>query len=114
MSGCLFCKIVSKEIPAQVVHENDHVVAFRDVRPVAPTHVLVIPKKHIVGMHEVGRGDAAVMGEVMIAARDVAEKLGLHATGYRTVVNNGPDAGQSVLHLHVHVLGGRAMAWPPG
>ncbi len=114
MSGCLFCKIVSKEIPAQVVHENDHVVAFRDVRPVAPTHVLVIPKKHIVGMHEATREDVTTIGEVFLAARDVAEKLGLHETGYRVVANNGADAGQSVYHLHVHVLGGRPMAWPPG
>ncbi len=114
MSGCIFCKIVNKEIPAQIVHENDHVVAFRDLRPVAPTHVLVIPKKHIVGLHEATREDAEALGEVMLAARDVAEKLGLQATGYRTVINNGADAGQSVLHLHVHVLGGRTLAWPPG
>ena len=114
MSGCLFCKIVNKEIPAQIVHENDHVVAFRDIRPVAPTHVLVIPKKHIVGIHEATREDAAMLGEVMLAARDVAEKLGLDATGYRARHQQGPDAGQSVFHLHVHVLGGRPMAWPPG
>ena len=114
MSNCLFCKIVEKEIPAQIVHENDHVVAFRDIRPVTPTHVLVIPKKHVVGMHELVREDAAMVGEVFLAARDVAEKLGLHETGYRVVVNNGADAGQSVFHLHVHVLAGRQMAWPPG
>ena len=114
MNGCLFCKIVSKEIPAQIVHENDHVVAFRDLRPVAPIHVLVIPKRHITGLHESTAADAPLLGEVMLAARDVAEKLGLDAMGYRTVVNNGPDAGQSVLHLHVHVLGGRTLAWPPG
>ncbi|HEY2516894.1 MAG TPA: histidine triad nucleotide-binding protein [Polyangiaceae bacterium] len=112
--GCLFCKIVKREIPAQIVHENDHVVAFRDIRPVTPTHVLVIPKKHIVGMHELARDDAQTVGEVFLAARDVAEKLGLHTSGYRVVVNNGPDAGQSVFHLHVHVLAGRPMAWPPG
>jgi histidine triad (HIT) family protein len=76
--------------------------------------VLVIPKKHLVGLHEATREDATAVGEVMLAARDVAEKLGLAATGYRTVINNGADAGQSVLHLHVHVLGGRALAWPPG
>jgi histidine triad (HIT) family protein len=114
MSDCLFCKIVNKEISATIVHENDHVVAFRDIRPVTPTHVLVIPKKHIVGMHEIQRDDVGTIGEVFTAARDVAEKLGLHTTGYRVVVNNGPDAGQSVFHLHVHVLAGRQMAWPPG
>jgi histidine triad (HIT) family protein len=114
MPNCLFCKIVNKEIPAQIVLENDHVVAFRDIRPVTPTHVLVIPKKHIVGMHEATREDIATIGEVFLAARDVAEQLGLHTSGYRVVVNNGADAGQSVFHLHVHVLAGRPMAWPPG
>jgi histidine triad (HIT) family protein len=114
MSDCIFCKIVNKEIPAQIVHENDYVVAFRDLRPVAPTHVLVIPKKHVVGIHEATPEDARMLGEMMLAARDVAEKLGLHATGYRTVINSGADAGQSVFHLHVHVLGGRTLAWPPG
>ena len=105
---------MNKEIPAQIVHENDHVVAFRDIRPVTPTHVLVIPKKHIVGMHELARGDIETVGEVFLASRDVSEKLGLHESGYRVVVNNGADAGQSVFHLHVHVLAGRPMAWPPG
>jgi histidine triad (HIT) family protein len=114
MTTCLFGKIENNESPAQIVHENDHVVAFRDIRPATPTHVLVIPKKHIVGMHEATREDATTIGEVFLAARDVAEKLGLHTTGYRVVANNGPDAGQSVFHLHVHVLGGRPMAWPPG
>ena len=113
MSDCIFCKIVSKQIPAQIVHETDHVVAFRDLHPAAPTHVLVIPKKHIVGMHEVTRGDVDTIGELFVAARDVAEQLGLHGSGYRVVVNNGKDAGQSVFHLHVHVLGGRGMGWPP-
>jgi histidine triad (HIT) family protein len=113
MSDCLFCKIVDKKVPASVVHENDHVLAFRDIHPAAPTHVLVIPKKHIVGMHELTDADRGTVAEVFLAARDVAEKLGLPPTGYRVVVNNGPDAGQSVFHLHVHVIGGRAMAWPP-
>jgi histidine triad (HIT) family protein len=112
--GCLFCNIVSRKIPSQIVHENDHVLAFRDINPAAPTHVLVIPKKHIVGMHDLTREDAALVGELFLAARDVAEQLGLHEKGYRVVANNGPDAGQSVFHLHVHVLGGRQMAWPPG
>ena len=114
MSGCLFCKIVAREIPAQIVHENEHVLAFRDINPGAPTHVLVVPKRHITGAHEATADDAPLLGELMLAGRDVAEKLGLHETGYRLVVNNGADAGQSVLHLHLHVLGGRPMAWPPG
>src|SRR5579872_3179648 len=97
---CLFCKIIKRKIPSDIVYENDHVLAFKDVRPVAPTHALVIPKKHLVGIAE--------------ATREVAGKLGLGAGGYRLVVNNGADASQSVFHLHLHVLGGRPMAWPPG
>jgi histidine triad (HIT) family protein len=113
-TGCLFCNIVAKTTPAQIVLENDHVVAFKDIRPAAPMHALVIPKKHIRGVHEATPEDAAVLGQVMLAARDVAEKLGLAESGYRLVLNQGPDAGQSVFHVHCHVLGGRPMAWPPG
>jgi histidine triad (HIT) family protein len=113
-TGCLFCNIVARTTPAQIVHENDHVLAFRDIRPVAPTHALVIPKRHIAGIHEATPADTALLGEVLLAARNVAEKLGLGAGGYRLVVNQGPDAGQSVFHMHCHVMGGRAMAWPPG
>ncbi len=111
---CLFCKIVSREIPSDIVLENDDVLAFKDVRPVAPTHALVIPKRHIASLHDAGPPDAALLGKLMLAARDVAEKLGLGSSGYRLVVNTGANAGQSVFHVHVHVLGGRAMAWPPG
>jgi len=113
-TGCLFCNIVAGKIPAQIVLENDHAVAFRDIRPMAPTHVLVIPKKHIAGVHEAGADDAGVLGQVLLAARDAAEKVGLEAGGYQLVINQGADAGQSVFHLHCHVLGGRPLAWPPG
>jgi histidine triad (HIT) family protein len=113
-TGCLFCNIVARKTPAHLVFENEHVLAFTDIRPVAPTHVLVIPKRHIVGVHEATPADREMMGHLMLAARDVAEELGLAGTGYRLVVNQGPDAGQSVLHLHCHVIGGRSMAWPPG
>ncbi len=111
---CLFCNIVAKTTPAQIVLENEHVVAFKDIRPVAPIHALVIPKKHIPGVHDAKAEDAAVLGQVLLAARDVAEQLGLADGGYRLVLNQGPDAGQSVFHVHCHVMGGRAMAWPPG
>ena len=111
---CLFCKIVKREIPAKVVLENDHVLAFHDINPGAPKHVLVIPKEHIVSIHEVTRAHAEMLGELMLAGREVAEKLGLGESGYRLVLNTGKDAGQSVFHLHLHVLGGRPMAWPPG
>lgn len=113
-TDCLFCKIVAKTIPAQLVLENEHVVAFKDIRPVAPTHALVIPKRHVVGVHEATGEDVAVLGQVMLGARDAAEKLGLAESGYRLVLNQGVDAGQSVFHLHCHVLGGRPLAWPPG
>lgn len=112
--ACLFCNIASRTTPAQIVFENDQVVAFKDIRPVAPTHVLVIPKGHIAGVHDATPQDAGLLGQVLFAARDVAEKLGLAAGGYRLVIDQGPDAGQSVAHLHCHVLGGRPMAWPPG
>jgi histidine triad (HIT) family protein len=112
--ACLFCNIVARSTPAQIVFENDHVVAFKDVRPVAPSHALVIPKQHVPGVHDATGADAQLLGQVLLAARDVAEQLGLAAGGYRLVINQGPDAGQSVFHLHCHVLGGRPMAWPPG
>ncbi|HEX7602568.1 MAG TPA: histidine triad nucleotide-binding protein [Polyangiaceae bacterium] len=112
--SCLFCKIAAREIPATIVAENEHALAFRDVRPAAPTHMLVIPKKHITSIASVEDGDALLLGQLMLLARDVAKMDGLDATGYRLVTNNGENAGQSVFHVHVHVLGGRAMAWPPG
>ena len=112
--GCLFCKIVSREIPSEIVFENEHVLAFKDLHPAAPSHALVIPKRHIVGMRDAKPEDAALLGEVMLAAREVGELLGVGESGYRLVANQGANAGQSVHHLHVHVLGGRGLAWPPG
>jgi histidine triad (HIT) family protein len=114
MPGCLFCNIVAGKTPAEIVFDNDHVLAFKDIRPAAPVHALVIPKVHIPGIHEATPEHAAALGQVLLAARDVAEKLGLASGGYRLVVNQGADAGQSVFHLHCHVLGGRSLAWPPG
>jgi histidine triad (HIT) family protein len=111
---CLFCKIIAKEIPGDIVYEDEHALAFKDLRPVAPTHVLVIPKKHIAAIHDLGPDDAATIGNVFVAAKKVADKLGLTAAGYRLVVNDGDAAGQTVHHIHVHVLGGRQMTWPPG
>ena len=111
---CLFCKIVKRDIPATIILENDHVLAFHDVHPVAPKHALVIPKEHLTGIHDASRAHAELLGELMLAGREVAEQLGLGESGYRLVMNSGPDAGQSVFHVHLHVLGGRPMAWPPG
>jgi histidine triad (HIT) family protein len=114
MTGCLFCNIVARKTPAQLVFENAHVLAFTDIRPVAPSHALVIPKRHIGGVHEATAADAEMLGQLVLAAREVAEGLGLSGSGYRLVINQGPDAGQSVFHLHCHVIGGRSMGWPPG
>lgn len=111
---CLFCRVVRGEIPADVVHETASVLAFRDIDPKAPTHVLVIPKKHVASIADAGDGDASLLGEVMLAVRDVARAEGLSEDGFRAVANTGDDGGQAVHHLHVHVLGGRRLDWPPG
>lgn len=110
----LFEKIVRREIPARIVLENEDVLAFHDVNPQAPVHVLIIPKRVIPRLAEAGPGDEALLGKLLLAAGAVAEKLDLAKSGYRVVINSGPDAGESVPHLHVHVLGKRALAWPPG
>ena len=110
----LFEKIIARQIPAEIVYEDDLVLAFRDIKPVAPTHVLIVPKKAIGRMAEAKAEDEKALGHLLLKAAEVAEKLGLGRNGYRLVINNGPDAGESVPHLHCHILGGRAMAWPPG
>lgn len=109
---CLFCRIVRKEIPAAIVLENEHVVAFRDIDPKAPTHVLIVPREHVASLNEVS--DATALGHLMLAAAEIAKAEGIAETGYRCVVNTGADGGQSVFHVHVHVLGGRQLSWPPG
>ena len=112
-SPCIFCRIASKEIPSGIVYEDAEVVAFRDLSPQAPTHVLVIPRRHVGSLDDMVETDAALLGAMMLVAKRVAGAAGL-AAGYRVVANCGVDAGQSVSHLHFHVLGGRPMAWPPG
>ena len=114
MSKTLFERIVAREIPATIVYEDDLVLAFRDIRPQAPTHVLVIPKKPIPRIAEAKPEDQHVLGHLMLKAGEVARQLGLEKTGFRLVFNNGPHAGEAVPHLHCHILGGRAMGWPPG
>lgn len=111
---CLFCRIVDGEIPADVVHETERVLAFRDIDPKAPTHVLVIPKKHVRSLGHAEDGDESLLGALMLAARDVARSEGVAESGFRAVANAGEHGGQAVHHLHVHVLGGRALDWPPG
>ncbi len=109
----IFEKIIAREIPSRIVWENDEAIAFHDVDPKAPVHILIVPKKVIPRLAEASDEDGALLGRLLLAARDVARQLKL-SKGYRVVINNGPDAGESVPHLHVHVLGDRALAWPPG
>ncbi|HET8730989.1 MAG TPA: histidine triad nucleotide-binding protein [Moraxellaceae bacterium] len=111
---CIFCKIARKEIPARIAFENERVVAFHDLFPQAPTHVLVIPKTHYSTLNDVPADDAALLGELVSAATTVAKDLGIAEPGYRVVMNCNADGGQSVYHIHLHLLGGRHMAWPPG
>jgi histidine triad (HIT) family protein len=113
-TNCLFCRIAAGDIPAKKVHEDADVVAFHDINPQAPTHVLVIPRKHIPSLNDLTPGDAATIGTTIVRASEIARDLRLHDDGYRLVVNNGEGAGQTVFHIHVHVLGGRAFGWPPG
>lgn len=113
MSECLFCKIAAKDLEAEVVLETDGVIAFRDINPGAPTHVLVIPKEHIASAHELTPDHSEILAEMFEVMRSVADRADL-AGGYRIVTNIGSDAGQSVRHLHFHVLGGRHLSWPPG
>jgi histidine triad (HIT) family protein len=113
MENCLFCKIVAGEIPSSIVYQDKHVVAFRDINPQAPQHVLIIPKSHIPSMDDLTSKDAELLTHIFIAAQDVAHQLGLEQ-GYRFITNVGPDGGQSVAHLHFHLLGGRKLGWTPG
>lgn len=114
MSQCLFCKIVRKEIPAKILWEDDLALAFEDIDPKAPTHVLVIPRKHLASLEEADWEDRQCLGHLVMVARELARQRGHGESGYRTVFNSGPDAGQSVFHIHLHLLGGRQLAWPPG
>jgi histidine triad (HIT) family protein len=110
----LFEKIIAREIPADIVYEDDLVLAFNDINPKAPTHVLVIPKKPIPRIAEADPEDLQVLGHLLLKATEITANLGLHENGFRLVINNGKDAGETVPHLHLHILGGRAMTWPPG
>ncbi len=110
----LFERIARREIPADIVYEDDHVLAFRDINPQAPVHVLVTPKKLIPRLGEAVEEDRELLGRLLLAATTIARQLGVSESGYRVVINHGPDAGESVPHLHLHLLGGRALAWPPG
>jgi histidine triad (HIT) family protein len=111
---CLFCKIINREIPASIVYEDERLIAINDINPQAPVHVLVIPKRHIASLDELSPADDGLVGEVVRRAAVIAAEKGIAAGGYRTVFNTNRDAGQTVFHIHLHLLGGRSLAWPPG
>ena len=113
-NDCIFCRIALGEIPSEKVYEDDRIVAFKDINPAAPVHILVIPKRHITSLAHVEEGDQELLGHLLVKFKEIAASLGLDQRGYRLVVNAGEDGGQTVGHIHFHLLGGRRMAWPPG
>ena len=112
--SCIFCKIVAGEIPAEILYQDDDVICFRDVAPQAPTHMLVIPKRHIGSIAELEEGDATLAGKILVTATRMAKEQGISESGYRVAMNCGDEGGQTVGHIHMHILGGRQMGWPPG
>jgi len=114
MADCLFCKIIARQIPAAIVYEDERILAFNDINPQAPTHVLLVPKQHIDSLNALEGGHDAIVGEIVRRAAAIANERGISAGGYRTVFNTNRDAGQTVFHIHLHLLGGRPMTWPPG
>ncbi|MEQ1730840.1 MAG: histidine triad nucleotide-binding protein, partial [Vicinamibacterales bacterium] len=112
--SCLFCKIIDREIPASIVYEDERVLAFNDINPQASTHVLVIPRQHVATLNDLDSTHDAIVGELVRRASAIAKERGIDAAGYRTVFNTNRDAGQTVFHIHLHLIGGRSLAWPPG
>ncbi|MBT4783971.1 MAG: histidine triad nucleotide-binding protein [Candidatus Marinimicrobia bacterium] len=114
MDNCLFCKIINGEITATKIYENEHIIAFNDIDPKAPIHILVIPKKHIRSINELNSSDINLAGEIILAAKKIAKDQGIDSKGFRVVFNTNDDGGQTVYHIHMHIMGGRQMQWPPG
>lgn len=114
MSDCLFCKIIDKDIVADIVYEDEKLLAFKDINPVAPVHILIIPKKHISSLNDIDEKNADIIGDIAIRAKEIAEDLGVKEDGYRIINNIGDDGGQTVKHLHFHLIGGRELGWPMG
>ncbi len=114
MDQCIFCRIVERSLPARIVFEDDEIVAFEDAHPQAPVHTLIVPRKHLASLKDATADDAALLGRMLVVATQLARERGLETRGYRTLINTGAGAGQSVFHLHLHLLGGRVFHWPPG
>jgi len=114
MDQCIFCRIVERSLPARIVFEDEEIVAFEDAHPQAPVHTLIVPRKHLASLKDATADDAALLGRMLVVATQLARERGLETRGYRTVINTGSGAGQSVFHLHLHLLGGRVFHWPPG
>lgn len=114
MEECIFCQIVAQKIPARLVYEDDDLVAFEDIKPQAPVHILIIPREHFPSLNEVPEEKKSILGQALLVARQIAEEKGIATSGYRIVLNTARDSGQEVFHLHFHLLGGRRMTWPPG
>lgn len=114
MQDCIFCKIAKHELPAKILYEDDQVIAFNDIHPAAPTHMLVIPKRHITTLNDLEEGDEALVGRLQVVAAKLAKEQGFAEAGYRVVMNCNEDGGQTVWHIHMHVLAGRSLTWPPG
>ncbi|MBI3545742.1 MAG: histidine triad nucleotide-binding protein [Gammaproteobacteria bacterium] len=111
---CLFCKMIAGEIKPQTVYEDEEILAFKDINPQAPVHLLIIPKKHVATLNDINPADAELTGKLVLTAARIAQQTGIAESGYRTVMNCNADAGQSVFHIHLHLLGGRSLRWPPG
>jgi histidine triad (HIT) family protein len=114
MKNCIFCRIIAGESPARIIHEDEHLLVFHDIQPQAPVHLLLVPKKHLASIQDLTPADKELMGHLLYTASSVAKNLGLQQNGYRLVINDGRYGGQAVFHLHLHLLGGRPMHWPPG
>ncbi len=114
MEDCIFCKIINKKIPASIIYEDEKIIAFDDIKPKAPVHVLLIPKEHYASLNDVPDGDESILAHLLLKARQIAYDKGIGEDGYRLVLNTGGNSGQEVFHIHLHLLGGRRMTWPPG